>query len=468
MIAPPINDRACLGPTTEQIVAEVAANNPALVDLAAKFETTDDLAAWFRTLPQRDDNGDLNERPRVYACRPPQRFQLASDAPNCYERASRFIGAAELIEPERVYRLATVTTPNGLHTFPTRDGEPVVLDPDGTRNSLRPRLDTSSRHDGDIETRRLRLLRLIGTDENRGARQDLANMRRAKARGEQTWVGGSPIDLAIYNTERAMAYHLAELAQLDEFYPPGSDYDGDEGPGPGPFQTFAEFSATYAVTHPIPSATARNAQPDNSEQLAAPGTLALTPRQSIDWIADLAMVRAHRLIGGSRRIENGHRALCGVLVLRPICVTDARDVALVLALAEREARKTGLGALKVVHSTARAVDQLDQLAAARVTEAPRNNPFALIGSLLNNKSLEPLLGAITRVAGRIATSAGVEAAKVKLASVGVSQPVITAFEKELNKEGLSLGPLAKPPPMIGSLDAMTPQSLAGRWLAQKL
>jgi hypothetical protein len=46
--------------------------------------------------------------------------------------------------------------------------------------------------------------------------------------------------------------------------------------------------------------------------------------------------------------------------------------------------------------------------------------------------------------------------------------VIAAFEKELNKEGLSLGPLAKPSPMIGSLDAMTPQALAGRWLAQKL
>jgi len=62
----------------------------------------------------------------------------------------------------------------------------------------------------------------------------------------------------------------------------------------------------------------------------------------------------------------------------------------------------------------------------------------------------------------------VEAAKLKLHSAGVSQPMIAAFERELNREGLTLGALAKPAPMAGSLDAMTPQALAGRWLAQKL
>ena len=46
-------------------------------------------------------------------------------------------------------------------------------------------------------------------------------------------------------------------------------------------------------------------------------------------------------------------------------------------------------------------------------------------------------------------------------------PHVTIFDKELNREGLSLGGLATPSPMVGSLDAMTPQALAGRWLAQK-
>lgn len=467
MIAPPVNDHDCLGPTTDQIVAELSAKNPAIVDLAAKFSNTDDLAAWFRTLPQRDDEGDPNELPKVYACHPAQRLQLDSEAPNCYERSGRFIGAAELIDPCRVYRLATVSTTNGLHTYPTRDGEPVILDPAGSRNGVRlgPAV---HRYDGDIETRRLRLQRLIGTEENKGARFDLASLRRSKAVGLRTSHDGTPIDLAIYRAERALAYHRAELAKLDAFYPPGTDYEESEGPGPGPYQTFAEFDAAYSLEHPMPDgASPRNGADELA--LEAPDSVTLTPRQALDWISDLAMVRSDRVIGGTRRIENGHRALCGVLMLRPICVADMRDAVLVLALAEREARTAGLGALKVVHSTARAIDQLDQLAAARTTATPRNSiASALLGGLLNNKSLEPWVGAISRVAGRIATGVGVEAAKVKLASVGVSHPVIAAFEKELNKEGLSLGPLAKPSPMIGSLDAMTPQALAGRWLAQKL
>ena len=47
------------------------------------------------------------------------------------------MGAAELIDPESVYRLATIETSSGLHTYPTRDGEPVILDPRQTRNTLR-------------------------------------------------------------------------------------------------------------------------------------------------------------------------------------------------------------------------------------------------------------------------------------------------------------------------------------------
>lgn len=464
MIASPVNDHECLGPTTDRIVAEVAARNPAVADLAARFHTIDDLAAWFRTLPQHDDNGDPNELPKVYACRPAQRFQLESESPNCYERSCRFVGAAELIDSSRVYRLATVSTANGLHTYPTCDGLPVILDPHATRNALRMRPEVQ-RYEGDIETRRTRLQRLIGTDENKGGRFTVASLTRAKASGHTSAPDGSPIELALYQAERALAYHRAELAMIDALYPPGAN--DEDGPGPGPYQTLAEFAAEYAIGHPEPTGKSARNGSDVAELAdpTAPDACVLTPRQAIDWIADLAMVRADRLIGGPRRVENGHRALCGVLSMRPISVADLRDAVVVLALADREARQIGLGALKVVHSTARAIDHLDQLAAARATAAPRNNPLAslLITSLLNNKNLQPWLGALTR----IATGVGVEATKAKLASVGVSPPVITAFERELNKEGLSLGALATPSPMAGSLDAMAPQALAGRWLAQR-
>ncbi len=84
MIAAPLNDHACLGPTTDPIVAEVAAENPTIADLAARFTNADDLAAWFRTLPQRDDDGDPADGPKVAACRPPQRLQFDNSAPNCF------------------------------------------------------------------------------------------------------------------------------------------------------------------------------------------------------------------------------------------------------------------------------------------------------------------------------------------------------------------------------------------------
>ncbi len=71
MIAAPMTDHACLGPTTDLIVAEVTDRNPAIVDLAARFTNTDELAAWFRT-PQRDDDGDPADGPKVAACRPPR------------------------------------------------------------------------------------------------------------------------------------------------------------------------------------------------------------------------------------------------------------------------------------------------------------------------------------------------------------------------------------------------------------
>ena len=262
---------------------------------------------------------------------------------------------------------------------------------------------------------------------------------RAKAQGHTTGADGKPIDESIDVYERALNRYQLILVELDALE------------------------------------ASEDADPRNARLRNAADPVVLTPTQAIDWIAELAMVRADRVVGGTRRIENGHRAMRGVLVLRPICIADVRDVALVLALAEREARGYGLGGLKIIHSAARAIDAIDQLAAQRVTapETPstttRNNPLAMmaLSAFANNKELQQMLAPLLRVVGRVGAGVGLEAAKVKLASVGVSPPLITALEKELNREGLSLGPLASPSPMVGSLDAMTPQALAGRWLAQK-
>lgn len=421
MIASPMNDHGCLGPTTDQIRAELAAGNPALFELASRFTSTDDLAEWFRTLPQRDDDGIPGDGPKVDACRPAQRLRFDATDPNCFERSARFVGSAELIAPDHVYRLATISTPNGLHTFPTRDGEPVILDPQGVRNTPRSMPTT------DTATRRLRIQRLIGLDETKGVRGDLARARRARELGHTTWVHGEPIDDAIATYEKALASYQATLAELD-----AEDGGARNGMGTGP--------------------------------------MVLTPMQAVDWIADLARDRVEPLPGMLRHVDRGHRAMRGALLLIPICVADAQAVALVLALAEREARAYGMPALKVVHSTARAIDALDQAATEQRTSPPRNvGPLATLAlGVLNDKDLQSWLGGVARVGGRILGGAGAEVVKSRLAGMGVSQPVLSALEKELNREGLTLGAVSRPSPMIGSLDAMTPQALAGRWLAQKL
>lgn len=422
MIASPMNDHGCLGPTTDQIRAELADGNPALFELATRFTNTDDLAEWFRTLPQRDDNGIPGDGPKVDACRPAQRLRFDAPDPNCFERSARFIGAAELIAPEHVYRLTTISTPNGLHTFPTRDGEPINLDPQGVRNTPRSMPPTTS-----TATRRLRIQRLIGFDETKGVRGELSRACRAKDLGHSTWVHGEPIDDAIASYGKALARYQTRLAELDA-----------EG------------------------GCARNGM--------SPGPMVLTPMQAVDWIADLARDRVEPLPGMLRHVDRGHRAMRGALLLIPICLADAQAVALVLALAEREARAYGMPAIKVVHSTARAIDALDLAATDQRTSPTRNiGPLATLAlGVLNDKDLHSWLGGVARVGGRILGGAGSEVVKSRLATMGVSQPVLSALQKELNREGLTLGAVSRPSPMPGSLDAMTPQALAGRWLAQKL
>ena len=351
MIGTPHNDHECLGAVTDAVIAKVGARDPALTTLAERFNDADELAAWFRSLPQRDDEGTPCDGPKVAGCRPPQRLRFDAPDPNCFERSARWIGAAELIDPEAVYRLATVETPGGLHTYPTRDGAPVILDPKQRRNAL------------------------------------LAGIFRARRNG--------------------------------------------------------------------------SARP-----------VAITPTEAIDWVAEIAMEPAERFPRGPRRVENGHRALRGVLAGQPLCIADLADVAILLALAEREARLWGPTGVRIVHTVAHAVDHLDRLAAdcwLDEQSAPRNaGPFTL---RVGNRTISPnvpLLGSLARIGGRIVGNVGLEALKLKLATMGITPPVLNTLERELNQEGLSLGWLSAPPPLVGSLSAMTPEALAGRWLASKL
>jgi len=60
---------------------------------------------------------------------------------------------------------------------------------------------------------------------------------------------------------------------------------------------------------------------------------------------------------------------------------------------------------------------------------------------------------------------GAAALQAKLSQLGIAQPVIREIERELNREGLSLGAVAKPPPMPGTLAALTTNAIIKRRVA---
>ncbi|MCA9674898.1 MAG: hypothetical protein H6709_10560 [Kofleriaceae bacterium] len=190
--------------------------------------------------------------------------------------------------------------------------------------------------------------------------------------------------------------------------------------------------------------------------------VALTPAQAVDWVASLAIEPAVRFQDGPLRVRRGHRALCQVLAGQPVGRHQVRDVVFVLALAEREARAFGRPGRCIVETTARAVDRLD-LVAAR----PRNAAELRLGRVRVRPNV-PVLSALARVGGRLGYQVGLAALREKVAGLGLLGPVLSTLEHELNREGMSMGPLASPPPMRGTLAAVTPQAIAGRWLARKL
>ena len=108
MIIEPVNDRTCLGPVTEFMRRMLAERGPELAALAAQFPTTRAVARWIRSKPQLDDNGNPNEGPKVFACRPPQRLRVFWESPNCFERSVEYTLLAELIDEAPKRTIATV------------------------------------------------------------------------------------------------------------------------------------------------------------------------------------------------------------------------------------------------------------------------------------------------------------------------------------------------------------------------
>lgn len=183
----------------------------------------------------------------------------------------------------------------------------------------------------------------------------------------------------------------------------------------------------------------------------------MTPEEQIDWIAGIAEEPASFHRNGLRRVSNARRAMHGALGGRPVAPKELPDVAFVLTLAEREARLFGARGVAVHRAVQSALGAAELAAHARPTSGTRN---ARRGFRIGRYRVRPdwgTLGAVARASGRVGARAAAVAAQTALARYGVPPALLDEIERELNREGLSLGPLArasKDQPVFGSLVAL--------------
>jgi hypothetical protein len=317
VIGLPFNDLRCLGSITEVVAELVKHHDPVIAEIAAKYPTTEGLAAWIRTLRQKDDDGDPTDGPKVEVCEPPQRLRIPAEDPNCVERSALYIAVAELIDPEPHRQLATLDTPIGLHTFPIENGAPVILDPRVPRNCL-----------------------------------------------------------------------------------------------------------------------------DCGVAMTTQGPVVVDAHDAIEWSARLAEdgAGAVDLRNGASRVRRARNAVMR-LVDEGIAPAPAEveSMGWMFALAEQAARRYGARALSMVRTTAHAIAEvLDEVLA----RSQRNMPWLLAAADLIPPEWS---SALAKVASNVGLGIGAAALRKKLDSYGIGADMIGYVEEELNREGLSLGPLANPP-----------------------
>lgn len=182
----------------------------------------------------------------------------------------------------------------------------------------------------------------------------------------------------------------------------------------------------------------------------AKGPIEITPSEATDWVASLAEEPAARR-GETHRVHNARNAMRRAIAGRPLTPRSLEDVAYTVALAEREARRFGTRGVALHRQTAAG---LATALAERNLSSRRNAGVELkLGGLTIRPDLS-ILSALARVGGRIGTQVGIAALQSQLGRLGVTPTVLGQLEKELNREGMSLGAFAGPPPPPGSLAAL--------------
>lgn len=216
---------------------------------------------------------------------------------------------------------------------------------------------------------------------------------------------------------------------------------------PGP-RRWLDTIRTEAGLHTLPIEDGRAVVLDpqvtqNEAQAAVDALCGVQPPTTLNasaaWICQLAAEPARLLVGGSRAVRNARIGLQAVAQGEPLPRPIVDDVALVLALAEREARRWSADGVAVV-------DRVTRRLASRCVDpsspvAIRNAIQLAVGRYRLRPDVSRALRAVARTLAEVAPDLAVPAAQAALASLGVPLPLLLPIERALAREGLSLGPL---------------------------
>jgi hypothetical protein len=381
------NDLNCLGWLTEMIVSLMDPPNQRILDVAKQFKTTAEAADWIRGLPQRNDDGIPGDGWKLAACRPEQRLEILSKAPNCFERAATWMLLAEHIDPRPIRRLATIDYPWGRHTFPIEDGIPIVLDPRVTYEELA---------------------------QATPAQPEAVAVSAATS--EPSPLVDSPQTLDPRNRRRSRMVARNPTSNHNTGIMPPS---------------VAHPSGPYDLA-PAPASQV--------------GPVAIDVGDAIDFTAQLAQQGAAATRNGPSRAYAARNAIHDV-VEHGTAPTDPKTIESIgwfFSVAEKVATDYGPRALRIVRTTALAIsDLIDDIFAQRqrATEHARNFSFKIGGTTIGLPSWLTDAGSVV---GKIGLDVGALALAPKLAALGISGQMLELVEQELNAEGLSLGPLKDP------------------------
>ena len=176
--------------------------------------------------------------------------------------------------------------------------------------------------------------------------------------------------------------------------------------------------------------------------LNRPGPVAIAPQDAVEWTAQLAEAGAAPLRNGPSRVRRARNAM-RALVDEGAAPADGETIdaiAWMLTMAERVARKYGARVVAMVRSTAHAIAELADEARTRALRQ-RNISLEIGGFKIEPA---PWLSGLAQTAASVGLEVGAVALRAKLATLGIDDSMIKAVEDELNRQGLSLGPLARP------------------------